>query len=115
MVKPQTKKFKICHKHLATKTHNNKRKKISQTRLVTKLPKKKIAKPKKKYKKLAKKLENRKNEKILAKKELANIKKTKTGNGKSKKNWQNCNKKKRQKSSGPNSQLPQVNRNVALY
>ena len=33
--------FKIYHKHLATKTHYNKRQKISQTRLATILQKKK--------------------------------------------------------------------------
>ena len=58
--------FKICHKHLATKTHNNKRQKISQTRRATKLPKE-TAKPKNNNKKTGKKLANRKNEKILAK------------------------------------------------
>ena len=60
-LKPQQKLSEICHKHLATKTHNNKRQKISQTRVATKLPKKqKPTKPKKKNKKLTKKLTNRK-------------------------------------------------------
>ena len=73
---------KICHKHLATKTHNNKRQKSARPGWLQNCQKK-TAKPKKKVKSWQKNWRTEKMRKYQKKKNWQTTKTKKTGNGKS--------------------------------